>query len=110
MSNTSGRLTDYAESGGEGGLLAALTGSEKTDDDESPDKSDTGGGWWQGAKQMVKDKASDVKDAVTGGAGGGSGKGKKLKLTNIVRKRSTSESRFSWPTTNGPNSPTFPPS
>ena len=84
VSNTSGRLTDYAESGGEGGLLAALTGSEKTDDDESPDKSDTGGGWWQGAKQMVKDKASDVKDAVTGGGGGGSGKGKKLKLTNIV--------------------------
>ncbi|QQZ17065.1 SRPBCC family protein [Rhodococcus sp. 21391] len=84
VSNTSGRLTDYAESGGEGGLLAALTGSEKTDDDESPDKSDTGGGWWEGAKQMVKDKASDVKDAVTGGGGGGSGKGKKLKLTNIV--------------------------
>ncbi|QQZ16868.1 SRPBCC family protein [Rhodococcus sp. 21391] len=84
VSNTSGRLTDYAESGGEGGLLAALTGSEKTDDDESPDKSDTGGGWWDGAKQMVKDKASDVKDAVTGGGGGGSGKGKKLKLTNIV--------------------------
>ncbi|ANS28443.1 polyketide cyclase / dehydrase and lipid transport family protein [Rhodococcus opacus] len=84
VSNTSGRLTDYAESGGEGGLLAALTGSEKTDDDESPDKSDTGGGWWQGAKQMVKDKASDVKEAVTGGGGGGSGKGKKLKLTNIV--------------------------
>ncbi|WP_051055682.1 SRPBCC family protein, partial [Rhodococcus opacus] len=84
VSNTSGRLTDYAESGGEGGLLAALTGSEKTDDDESPDKSDTGGGWWQGAKQMVKDKASDVKEAVTGGGGVGSGKGKKLKLTNIV--------------------------
>ncbi|WKN52887.1 SRPBCC family protein [Rhodococcus opacus] len=84
VSNTSGRLTDYAESGGEGGLLAALTGSEKTDDDESPDKSDTGGGWWEGAKQMVKDKASDVKEAVTGGGGGGSGKGKKLKLTNIV--------------------------
>ena len=84
VSNTSGRLTDYAENGGEGGLLAALTGSEKTDDDESPDKSDTGGGWWEGAKQTVKDKASALKDAVTGGGGGGSGKGKKLKLTNIV--------------------------
>ncbi|MDV6271612.1 SRPBCC family protein [Rhodococcus globerulus] len=82
--STSGRLTDYAEGGGEGGLLAALTGSEKSDDDESPDKSDTGGGWWEGAKQMVKDKASNLKDAVTGGGGGGSGKGKKLKLTNIV--------------------------
>ncbi|REE71005.1 polyketide cyclase/dehydrase/lipid transport protein [Rhodococcus wratislaviensis] len=84
VTNTSGRLTDYAENGGEGGLLAALTGSEKSDDDESPDKSDTGGGWWEGAKQTVKDKASDLKDAVTGGGGGGSGKGKKLKLTNIV--------------------------
>ncbi|WAM15103.1 SRPBCC family protein [Rhodococcus sp. JS3073] len=83
VTNTSGRLTDYAENGGEGGLLAALTGSEKSDDDESPDKS-TGGGWWEGAKQTVKDKASDLKDAVTGGGGGGSGKGKKLKLTNIV--------------------------
>ncbi|WP_342338056.1 MULTISPECIES: SRPBCC family protein [unclassified Rhodococcus (in: high G+C Gram-positive bacteria)] len=89
VANTSGRLTEYAENGGEGGLLAALTGSEKTDDDESdddesPDESDTGGGWWEGAKQTVKDKASDLKDAVTGGGGGGSGKGKKLKLTNIV--------------------------
>ncbi|MFE5704214.1 SRPBCC family protein [Rhodococcus koreensis] len=86
VSNTSGRLTEYAENGGEGGLLAALTGSEKSDDDESPDKSDTGGGWWEGAKQTVKDKASGLKDAVTGGGGGGggSGKGKKLKLTNIV--------------------------
>ncbi|PQP17138.1 SRPBCC family protein [Rhodococcus opacus] len=84
VANTSGRLTEYAENGGEGGLLAALTGSEKSDDDESPDKSDTGGGWWEGAKQTVKDKASDLKDAVTGGGGGGSGKGKKLKLTNIV--------------------------
>ncbi|ABG92040.1 conserved hypothetical protein [Rhodococcus jostii RHA1] len=84
VANTSGRLTEYAENGGEGGLLAALTGSEKSDDDESPDESDTGGGWWEGAKQTVKDKASDLKDAVTGGGGGGSGKGKKLKLTNIV--------------------------
>ncbi|WP_037234025.1 SRPBCC family protein [Rhodococcus wratislaviensis] len=84
VANTSGRLTEYAENGGEGGLLAALTGSEKSDDDESPDKSDNGGGWWEGAKQTVKDKASDLKDAVTGGGGGGSGKGKKLKLTNIV--------------------------
>ncbi|MFD9661482.1 SRPBCC family protein [Rhodococcus sp. NPDC059968] len=81
VSNASGRLTEYAEGGGEGGLLAALTGSEKSDDNESPDKSDTGGGW-EGAKQMVKDKASDLKEAVTGGGGGG--KGKKLKLTNIV--------------------------
>ncbi|WP_430951277.1 SRPBCC family protein [Rhodococcus sp. 24CO] len=89
VSNTSERLNDYAEGGG-GGLLAAVTGSEKSDDGESPLKSAVSGGW-EGAKQMVKDRASDVKDAVTGGGDGGGkdgaksgGKGKKLKLTNII--------------------------
>ncbi|MFC9839142.1 SRPBCC family protein [Rhodococcus sp. NPDC127530] len=82
VQNASGRLTDYAEGGG-GGLLAAVTGSEKLAEGESPIKSAVSGGW-EGAKQMVKDKASDVKEAVTGGGGGGGGKGKKLKLTNIV--------------------------
>ncbi|MFE4498461.1 SRPBCC family protein [Rhodococcus sp. NPDC056743] len=85
VSNTSERLNDYAEGGG-GGLLAAVTGSEKSDEGESPLKSAVSGGW-EGAKQMVKDRASDVKDAVTGGSDGGGksgGKGKKLKLTNIV--------------------------
>ncbi|MDF3307108.1 SRPBCC family protein [Rhodococcus sp. T2V] len=79
VQNASGRLTDYAEGGG-GGLLAAVTGSEKLAEGESPIKSAVSGGW-QGAKQMVKDTASDVKEAVTGGGGS---KGKKLKLTNIV--------------------------
>ncbi|MEN0139974.1 MAG: SRPBCC family protein [Rhodococcus sp. (in: high G+C Gram-positive bacteria)] len=79
VQNASGRLTDYAEGGG-GGLLAAVTGSEKLAEGESPIKSAVSGGW-QSAKQMAKDTASDVKEAVTGGGGS---KGKKLKLTNIV--------------------------
>ena len=79
VQNASGRLTDYAEGGG-GGLLAAVTGSEKLAEGESPIKSAVSGGW-QSAKEKVKDTASDVKEAVTGGGGS---KGKKLKLTNIV--------------------------
>ncbi|WP_043826157.1 SRPBCC family protein [Rhodococcus opacus] len=79
VQNASGRLTDYAEGGG-GGLLAAVTGSEKLAEGESPIKSAVSGGW-ESAKQMAKDTASDVKEAVTGGGGS---KGKKLKLTNIV--------------------------
>ncbi|OUS95331.1 SRPBCC family protein [Rhodococcus sp. NCIMB 12038] len=79
VQNASGRLTDYAEGGG-GGLLAAVTGSEKLAEGESPIKSAVSGGL-QSAKEKVKDTASDVKEAVTGGGGS---KGKKLKLTNIV--------------------------
>ncbi|NMM91656.1 cyclase [Rhodococcus sp. SRB_17] len=86
VQNASGRLADYAEGGG-GGLISAVTGSEKKSEKqsegESPIKSAVSGGW-EGAKQMVKDKASDVKEAVTGGGSTGGGKGKKLKLTNIV--------------------------
>ncbi|TJZ78650.1 SRPBCC family protein [Rhodococcus oryzae] len=90
--NTSGRLTEYAEGGG-GGLLAAVTGSEKLAEGQSPLKAALNGGW-EGTKNKVKDKVkdkvSDVKDAVTGGRNGdddggkGKGKGKKLKITNIV--------------------------
>lgn len=90
VSSTSDRLNDYAEGGG-GGLLAALTGAEQSDEGGSPLKSALGDRW-EDAKQLVKGKASDVKEAVTGGGdsgggdggGQGSGKGKKLKLTNIV--------------------------
>jgi uncharacterized membrane protein len=77
--STSGRLNEYAEGGG-GGLLAAVTGSEKLAEGESPVKSAAAG-----ATQFVKDKASDLKEAITGGGGGG-GKGKKLKLTNIIEE------------------------
>nr|WP_230990258.1 SRPBCC family protein [Rhodococcus oxybenzonivorans] len=82
VANASGRLTDYAEGGG-GSLLGAVTGSQKLAEGKTPGKSAVSAGW-EGAKQMVKDKASDVKEAVTGGGGKGGGKGKKLKLTNIV--------------------------
>ncbi|MDF2894161.1 MAG: hypothetical protein K0Q46_947 [Rhodococcus erythropolis] len=85
VSNTSDRLNDYAEGGG-GGLLAAVTGSKKSDDEGSSLKSAVSDGW-EGAKDVIKGKVTDVKDAVTGGGDSGGksgGKGKKLKLTNIV--------------------------
>ncbi|GAC01519.1 hypothetical protein GONAM_28_00210 [Gordonia namibiensis NBRC 108229] len=75
--NTSGRLAQYAE-GGEGGLLSAVTGSEKRADGQT-----RLGSVLDGAKDKVMGTASDVKEAVTGGGKKG-GKGKKFKLTNIV--------------------------
>lgn len=85
VSSASERLNDYAEGGG-GGLLAAVTGSEKPDDSESSFTSAVSEKW-EGAKDVIKGKATEVKDAVTGGGDGGGksgGKGKKLKLTNMV--------------------------
>ncbi|MFZ2172791.1 MAG: SRPBCC family protein, partial [Rhodococcus sp. (in: high G+C Gram-positive bacteria)] len=84
VTSASGRLTDYAEGGGGSGLLAAVTGSQKLAEGKSPLSSALGGGL-AGVKETVKQKAGDLKDAVTGG-GKGKGKGKKLKLTNIVEQ------------------------
>ncbi|MFF2115582.1 SRPBCC family protein [Rhodococcus koreensis] len=77
VAGATGRLTDYAEGGG-GSLLSAVTGNGNGDGDGKGD----GKSLFSGLTDKVKDTASDVKDAVTGGGGGG--KGKKLKLTNIV--------------------------
>src|SRR6478735_414550 len=79
VQGASGRLTDYAEGGG-GSLLSAVTGNGNGDG-EGNEKGD-GKSLFSGLTDKVKDTASNLKDAVTGGGGGG--KGKKLKLTNIV--------------------------
>ncbi|BAH51445.1 SRPBCC family protein [Rhodococcus opacus] len=74
VQGATGRLNDYAEGGG-GSLLSAITGNDDgdgNDDGKSP---------LSGLTDTVKEKASDLKDKITGGGGG---KGKKLKLTNIV--------------------------
>ena len=83
LTGASGRLTDYAQSGG-GGLLSAVTG---VDDLSSPVKSmlksSVGG-----AAGKVKDSLKGVKDSVTEALGGkgGKGGGGKIKVTNIVEE------------------------
>ena len=81
LSEASERLTDYAQGGGGGGLLAAVTGVDKLAPGKSPIKSAMSAGC-AGTKDKVKDTLSNVKDSLLGGKGKGAGK--KLKLTNII--------------------------
>jgi uncharacterized membrane protein len=81
LSGASGRLTDYAQSGGGSGLLAAVTGVDKLASGGSPVKSAMSAGL-AGTKEKVKETLGNVKESLTGGKGKGGGK--KLKLTNII--------------------------
>jgi hypothetical protein len=85
VAGATGRLNDYAEGGG-GSLLSAITGNGNGNGDGDGDGNDDGNGdgksFLSGLTDTVKEKASGLKDKITGGGGGG--KGKKLKLTNIV--------------------------
>lgn len=78
VSESAKRLSDYAESGGSGGLATALSGAGKIAEGESPAKAVAGAGM-----QKVGEKVKDTAKKVTGGGGGG-GTGGGLKVTNIV--------------------------
>ncbi|WP_330228922.1 SRPBCC family protein [Nocardia sp. NBC_00508] len=82
LSNTAGRLNEYAEGGGS--LLSAITGAEKLAGGASPIKAAMGAGLEQ-IRHSVQDKFQEAKETLTGGKGKGAG-GKKLKLTNIVEQ------------------------
>ncbi|MEV6324486.1 SRPBCC family protein [Nocardia sp. NPDC051787] len=82
LSNTAGRLNEYAE--GEGSLLSAITGVEKLAGGASPLKAAMSGGLMQ-LQHTVQDTFHEVKQNLAGGKGKGAG-GKKLKLTNIVEQ------------------------
>ncbi|WP_326837482.1 SRPBCC family protein [Amycolatopsis rhabdoformis] len=75
ISSTAGRLTDFAEGGGNGGgLLKAATGGTP---------SIKGKALMGAVKGGLSGIAEKVKSAFTGGGGGG---GNKIKLTNIVEE------------------------
>ncbi|WP_233520206.1 SRPBCC family protein [Prauserella sp. PE36] len=78
VSATAERLNHYAESGGSGGLKAALTGASKLAEGKSPASAAMSAGF-----SRVKDKVKDAVGGLTPGGGGG-GTGDKVKVTNIV--------------------------
>src|SRR5579875_1212719 len=76
------RLTEYAETGGGPGLMAAITGAKALGEGKSPMRALIGAG---GAG--IKGKAGGLLGGLFGGSdggGGGGGGGRKLKVTNIV--------------------------
>ncbi|GII92877.1 SRPBCC family protein [Sinosporangium siamense] len=73
------RLSDYVAGDSEGGLISAVTGSNKANKADKTDK--TGKARGKGIGGLF----GKVKDVVTGlGRKGGRGKGEKIKVTNIV--------------------------
>ncbi|MFG3519836.1 SRPBCC family protein [Nocardia nova] len=81
VSKTAGRLNDYA--GGEGNLLAAVTGVDKLAGGASPLHAVMSGGMSK-LKHSAGETFQSIKNSLTGGGKGGGGK--KLKLTNIVEE------------------------
>lgn len=84
IEDATGRLTEFAEHGGDGaGLKAALSGGRALLQGKSPLKAlvSAGLGGAGGGLGQIKDKAVQ---ALTGGKGGGGEKNKKIKVTNIV--------------------------
>jgi hypothetical protein len=77
------RLTEYAETGGGPGLMAAITGAKALGEGKSPMRALVSAG---GAG--IKGKAGGLLGGLFGGGGsdggGGGGGGRKLKVTNIV--------------------------
>ena len=74
------RLTEYAETGGGPGLMAAITGAKALGEGKSPMRALIGAG---GAG--IKGKAGGLLGGLFGGGGSdGGGGGRKLKVTNIV--------------------------
>lgn len=79
LSGTTERLTEYAQGGGGGGLLSAVTG---VDDLTSPVKAAVKSGL-SSAGGKVTDTLKDAAGSLFGGKGKG---GKKSKITNIIEQ------------------------
>lgn len=76
LTGATGRLSEYAKSGGGPGLVAAATGAQKLAEGHSPMKAMFHAGLAGGKEKLM---------SALGGGGGKGGKGKKkLKVTNIV--------------------------
>ncbi len=75
VGEAAGRLTDYVDSGGGPGLMAAVTGTQKLAEGRSPARAFLSAGM-AGAKGNLKN--------LFGRGKGAGGQGKKLKVTNIV--------------------------
>ncbi|WP_091611067.1 SRPBCC family protein [Micromonospora mirobrigensis] len=76
LTGATGRLSEYAKSGGGPGLIAAATGAQKLAEGHSPVRAMFHAGLAGGKEKLMA--------AFGGGGKGGKSGGKKLKVTNIV--------------------------